>query len=164
MPDPVMTLTEQHNRLRRLFKQVSRVGGHQSAEARARAICDQLTIHSRLEEELVYPVVEGLDSAMAKEAESAHQRIDALVEAIVKQDYANNGEVKADLDALEQDVESHSRWEEETLLPRVAALPKDAVDELGQRLYDREQELLREYPQALEISAETEGYVAAPRI
>lgn len=164
MPDPVMQLTEQHNRLRRLFKQASRVGGHQSAEARARAICDQLTIHSKLEEELVYPVVKDLDSTIAKEAEAAHQTIDALVESIVKQDYGNNGEVKADLETLEREFDTHGRWEEETLLPRVSALPAEAVDELGRRMYEREQELLREFPQALETSAETEGYVAAPRI
>ena len=162
--NPVMTLTEQHNRLRRLFKQVSRVGGHQSAESRARAICDLLTIHSKLEEELVYPLVEDVDSAMANEAESAHQRIDAIVESIVKENYGTNREVKDDIDALEQDVEAHARWEEETLLPRVAALPRETVDELGRRLYEREQELLREHPEALETSAETEGYTVSPRI
>ncbi len=164
MPDPVMQLVEQHNRLRRLFKQVPRVGGHQSAEHRAAAICDLLTIHSRLEEEIVYPVVKNLDAAMADEAEAAHKQVDALVESIKAADYADDTAVKRDMDTLEREVENHARWEEENLLPRVSALSKEEVDRIGSALYQREQELLREFPQALETSAETEGYIAAPRI
>jgi hemerythrin superfamily protein len=164
MPDPVMQLVEQHNRLRRLFKQVPRVGGHQSAEHRALAICDLLTIHSLLEEEIVYPVIRDLDPAMAAQAEAAHQRADQVVARIRQHEYADNGEVKHDLQQLEQEVDNHARWEEDELLPRVSALPTDEFDRIGRALYERQQELLREYPQALEISAETEGYIAAPRI
>lgn len=164
MPDPVMQLVEQHNRLRRLFKQVPQMGGHQSAEHRAAAICDLLTIHSRLEEEIVYPVVENLDAAMADQAEAAHKQADTVVAAIRAADYADNGQVKADMATLEREVEEHARWEEEHLLPRISALPKEEVDRIGSALYQREQELLREFPQALETSAETEGYIAAPRI
>jgi iron-sulfur cluster repair protein YtfE (RIC family) len=163
MPDPVMQLVEQHNRLRRLFKQVPRVGGHQSAETRALAICDLFTIHSRLEEEIVYPAIRETDAAMAEEAEAAHRRAESLVETIRQREYRDNGEVKRDLEALEREVESHTRWEEDQLLPRVSSLPAAEVDRIGQELYERQQELLREYPQALDVSAETEGYIAAPR-
>jgi hemerythrin superfamily protein len=164
MPDPVMQLVEQHNRLRRLFKQVPRLGGHQSAEHRAAAICDLLTIHGRLEDELVYPVIEHLDAAMAKQAEDDHQHIDGLVDMIRGADYADNGQVKHDLETLERIVDSHARWEEDNLLPRLNALPKEELDRIGSALYERQQELLSDFPQALEASAETEGYIAAPRI
>jgi len=164
MPDPVMQLIEEHNRLRRLFKQVPRVGGHQSAETRATAICNLLTIHSKLEEEIIYPVVREIDAAMADEAEAAHQKAEALVAKIQAAEYADNGEVKRDLDQLAVEVDDHARWEEENLLPRVSALPTEEVDRLGRALYERQQELLREYPNALDISAETEGFIASPRI
>ncbi|HEX3541842.1 MAG TPA: hemerythrin domain-containing protein [Acidimicrobiales bacterium] len=164
MPDPVMQLIEEHNRLRRLFKQVPRVGGHQSAEQRANAICDLLTIHSRLEEAIVYPAVREFDEGMATEAESAHERIDELVEKIRTAEYADNGEVKRDIEVLEQEFENHARWEEDELLPRVSGLDRDKVDELGRELYEKNQELLREFPGALDISAETEGFIASPRI
>ena len=164
MPDPVMQLIEEHNRLRRLFKQVPRVGGHQSAEQRATAICDMLTIHSRLEETIVYPAVRQFDEGMAAEAEAAHERIDALVEQIRAQEYADNGEVKRDIEVLAQEFENHARWEEDELLPRVSELDRDEVDRLGTELYEKNQELLREYPSALDVSAETEGFIASPRI
>jgi hemerythrin superfamily protein len=164
MPDPVMQLVEQHNRLRRLFKQVPRLGGHQSAETRAMAICDLISIHSTLEEELIYPAMEALDPAMAQEAEAAHEEASALVEGIRAQNYADNGEVKKDLAELERSVESHARWEEDTFFPRLSQLPTEDLDRLGRGVYERQQELLREYPQALETSAETEGFIAAPRI
>lgn len=164
MPDPVMQLIEQHNRLRRLFKQVPQLGGHQSAEHRAAAICDLLTIHSRLEEEIVYPAIGDIDPAMASEAEAAHRRIDALVETIQAQDDPDHGDVKRNIEVLEREVEQHARWEEDELLPRLSQLEADEVDRIGSQLYERNQELLLEFPGALQTSAETEGYIASPRI
>jgi hemerythrin superfamily protein len=164
VPDPVMQIIEEHNRLRRLFKQVPRLGGHQSAESRAHAICDLLTIHSRLEEEIVYPVVRGLDPAVAAEAEAAHHEAESLMARIREQDYVDNGAVKQDLEVLEREVEAHARWEEDSLLPLISKLDADEVDRIGRELYERNQELLREFPGALDISAETEGFIASPRI
>ncbi|MDQ6615243.1 MAG: hemerythrin domain-containing protein [Actinomycetota bacterium] len=164
MPDPVMNLVEQHNQVRRLFKQVPQVGAHQSAEHRALAICDLLTIHSRLEEEIVYPAIENVDAAMAKEAEEAHERIDALIDNIRNAEYADNGEVKSDLESLDQEVEAHVQWEEATLLPRVSALPAEEQERIWRAMYARQQELLQEHSEALSTSAETEGFIAAPRI
>jgi len=164
MPDPVMQIIEEHNRLRRLFKQVPALGGHQSAESRAEAICDLLTIHTRLEEEIVYPVVRGLDPAMAAEAEEAHQQAESLVAKIREQEYADNGEVKADLEVLEREVEAHARWEEDNLLPLISRQEPGEVDRIGHELYGRNQELLRRFPGALHASAETEGFSARPRL
>ncbi|HEX3424731.1 MAG TPA: hemerythrin domain-containing protein [Acidimicrobiales bacterium] len=164
MPDPVMQLIEQHNRLRRLFKQVPRMGGHQAADERALAICEIYTVHTRLEEDVIYPVIRRLDSAMADEAAAAHDEGDALVEAMQAADYANNGEVKRDLAKLEQIFENHARWEEDELLPKISALDTEEFDRLGSALYERNQELLKENPGALDVSAETEGFIASPRI
>lgn len=164
MPDPVMALIEQHNRMRRLFKQVPRMGGHQAADDRALAICEIYTVHSRLEEEIIYPVIRRLDSAMADEAAGAHEEADALVEAMEAANYADNSEVKRDLEKLEQIFENHARWEEDELLPKISALDTDEFDRLGNALYERNQELLKEFPGALDVSAETEGFTVAPRI
>jgi hemerythrin superfamily protein len=123
-----------------------------------------LTIHSRLEEELVYPALGEVDPAGAAEAQAAHGRIDALVGTIKAQNYADNGEVKRDMEVLEREFEDHARWEEQELLPKLEGLARDDIDRLGLALYERNQELLREFPGALETSAETEGFIASPRI
>ena len=164
MPDPVSQIVEQHNQLRRLFKQMPELKGHQSAEDRALAICDLLTIHSLLEEEILYPVVRGFDASMAAEALDAHRAAETLVEKIRARHYADDAGVKTDLAQLERDVEAHARWEEDELLPRVSALGAEEVDRIGSALYERHQELLGEYPNAMATSAETEGFIASPRI
>jgi hemerythrin superfamily protein len=164
MPDPISQLVEDHNRLRRLFKQVPRMGGHQSVEPRARAICDMWTIHSRIEEELVYPVLNESDPESARKAEDDHEQAQRLVEKIRARDYADDGEVKADIETLEREIESHTRWEEDVVYPQISALDSERVAQIGRAVYERNQELLREFPQALEVSAETEGFIASPRI
>lgn len=172
MPDPVMQLMEEHNRLRRLFKQIPGLGGHQGAADRATAICEMYRVHSILEQEVIYPTLRELDADMADQACADHARGDEFVARIEARsdgendarNYANNGEVKADLAGLEQEFERHARWEEDLLFPKISALSDEKVHELGSRLYERNQELLREFPGALETSAETEGFIAAPRI
>jgi hypothetical protein len=49
-------------------------------------------------------------------------------------------------------------------LPLISQLDADEADRIGRELYERNQELLREFPGALDISAETEGFIASPRI
>jgi hemerythrin superfamily protein len=164
MSDPVRQLVEQHNQLRRLFKQVPRLEAHQSVLQRVYSICDLLLIHSRLEEEALYPVIGDLDPALAGEAEEAHRRAGALAAAICERKYWSNQEVKYDVAALERVVSSHARWEEDHVLPLVSALGTDDFNRMGRRLYERHQILLREYPDASGASAGTEGFSAGPLI
>ncbi|MGH9127058.1 MAG: hemerythrin domain-containing protein [Acidimicrobiales bacterium] len=159
-----MQLLEQHNRLRRLFKQTPRLGGHQAGDDRAVAIYDLFTVHSRLEEELVYPVLRRLDPALADKAEAEHREADQVVADVRDRDYANNTEVQDDLDKLWRLFHVHAQWEEDEVIPKLSSLDKAEADQLGKALYERNQELLREFPEALDTSAETEGFVASPRI
>jgi hemerythrin superfamily protein len=164
MSDPVRQLVEQHNQIRRLFKQAYRLEVHQSVVQRAYAICDLLTVHSRLEHEIVYPVVRDLDEAAAEEATKAHRRAQAMVAKICDWDYRSNAQVKYDLDTLDRVVSSHARWEEDTLFPLLSALATDEFSGIGAAVYTRHQELLYEYPDAADASAATEGFSAGPLI
>jgi hemerythrin superfamily protein len=160
-----MQLTEQHNRLRRLFKQVPRLGGHQEANDRAVSIYDLFTLHSRLEEEIVYPALRRLDPTLVDKAEAEHKEADELVADVKEKGFERtNDDVKADLDKLWRLFDAHAAWEEDQLLPAINKLDKDEQDRLGSAVYERNQELLREFPEALDTSAETEGFIAAPRI
>jgi len=164
MPDAVMQLVEQHNRLRRLFKQVPRLGGHQAADDRAVSIFEMFAVHSRLEEELIYPALRRVDAELVDKAEAEHKEADALVEEIRQKEYDTNEPAKDDVDKLWRLFDAHATWEEEVLLPKLDSLDQAERDRLGSAVYERNQELLREFPGALETSAETEGFIAAPRI
>lgn len=161
MPDAARQLIDQHSQLRRVYRgQHDVLGGHMSAEHRAEAFCDLVTIHSQLAEETVFPAFRQLDPALVDQAEAGNQRIGALVEKIRGQGYVDNGAVQHDLASLEQEIEGHIQLEEETLLPRMKELPPQDAEQLGQALYERHQELLQQSPKALEIAAETEGFRA----
>ncbi|MDQ6613673.1 MAG: hemerythrin domain-containing protein [Actinomycetota bacterium] len=162
MSDPVRQLVEQHNQLRRLFKQVPRLETHQSAADRAYAICDLVTVHSRLEEEIVYPFARAINPAMADEADAAHARAKALVDRFNELDYMTNHVVKHYMARLEGIVMTHARWEEDHLLPLVSALANEQFDWIGRAVYERHQELLREYSDSLETKSDTEGYSGGP--
>jgi hypothetical protein len=164
MADPVRQLCEQHNQLRRLFKQMPLVGSLEVAQQRAYAICDLITIHSRLEQDVVYPVVKDLLPSIAAEAEKAHQRGDALVARINEREYRLGPEVKADVRALEQVVLPHARWEEDNVLSLLSELSNEEFDVLGRSLYERHQQLMYEYPDASDTTAKTEGYSGGPLI
>jgi hypothetical protein len=83
---------------------------------------------------------------------------------ICERDYSANHEVKHDMAALERVVTSHARWEEDHLLPLVSAFPDAEFNRIGAALYQRHQELLREYPDASDASAATEGFSGGPLI
>lgn len=164
MSDPVRQLCEQHNQLRRLFKQVPRLGSLEVAQQRAYSICDLITIHSRLEQEIIYPVVKDLVPSIAEEAERAHQRADRLIGRINDREYRVYPEVLGDISALEHVVLPHARWEEDNALTLLRELSNELFELLGSALYVRHQELLYEYPDATGTTAGTEGYSAGPLI
>ena len=164
MPDAVSQLMEQHNRLRRLFKQIPGLGGHQEGEARAVALWETYTVHSRLEEDVVYPVLRQVEPGLVDEDETSHTEAEKLLDDLRQQEYANNTEVKRDLDKLQQVFEAHAAWSESKVMPRLSSLSDEEAAELGRAVFERNQELLREHPRSLETSAETEGFIASPRI
>ena len=149
--DAIELLTNDHNKVRELFRQfnggggltglVRRTVGDVSAAERRKAVdqvSKELETHTRIEEELFYPAVVALGDHELK------QQVDeALREhATVKQEVARlrktrhqDDDLDAQMSQLEKNVEHHATEEENEMFPRLERLMSEHErQELGRRL------------------------------
>ena len=139
MSDAVKVLMDDHRKVERLFKQAGE-GGNYDVTLQ---ICQELTIHATLEEELVYPLVEDeLDPDLAAEAQDEHDAVKTLIEEI--QDMGpGNPELRQAIRMLRNNVLHHVREEEATILPKLEAqLGIERLKDLARDMYRRRQDLL----------------------
>ena len=138
----IAQLRADHARVRAMFHEFAMLDGEEE-ERRERLVddlCDELTLHAMLEEELFYPALRGavgdslLDNAEL-EHDSARELIAQLETLFPEDDYFD-----ATVAVLAEEVAHHVAHEETVLFP---ALARAGVDQLalGQRLRARRIEL-----------------------
>ena len=147
--DAIALLKADHKAVKELFQAYQKAGEGKARKADIAArICEELTIHAKIEEEIFYPA--GREAAgddeddrdMLNEAEVEHSGIKRLV-----------GEIKAALDGGEPDdmtdakvkvlceyVTHHVKEEETELFPDLRKTDMD-MKEVGARLDARKKEL-----------------------
>jgi iron-sulfur cluster repair protein YtfE (RIC family) len=147
MPDVFALLMDDHRTVERLFSQFE-----QSQDpAVAVQICDELTVHAMLEEELVYPILgTKVGTGLAQEARHEHQEAKQLVSQIEAGINAGN-DVSALVQQLKESVNHHVEEEEQELFPKMQAAVPGIVDQLGEDIVDRKEELKAQVLQAREI-------------
>ena len=109
--------------------------------ALARKICDELSVHAAIEEEIFYPALRGAidEPGMLDEAEAEHQEakdLIARIEAITQAD-ATLDELVA---WLARAIEHHVKEERDHLFPKARTSGLD-LDAMGTQLKQRQQEL-----------------------
>ena len=122
----------------------------------AQQICNELTVHARVEEELLYPWLrENLDDEeMVEEAQVEHNTAKELIAQIETSDgvdAAFNAKVKV----LAEYIKHHVKEEENEIFPEVRD-KKDELDELGQEMAARKGELMEELGMLEEAGDEEE--------
>jgi len=149
--DAIEMLTNDHNKVRELFKAFKGGGGVTGllrrtvgevtgAERRkvVEQVCTELEVHTLIEEEIFYPAVRAL-----RDRELLKQVNEALKEhSLVKKEVASLREKHDDVDSLEQrmsqleeDVEHHATEEEDEMFPRLDELmPEEERRELARRM------------------------------
>src|SRR3954469_17666937 len=81
--DAIALLKEDHRKVEKLFKEFEGAKGEGRKERLARQICLELTIHTKLEEEIFYPACEGkIEEDLLKEAYVEHDAAKLLVAEI----------------------------------------------------------------------------------
>jgi hemerythrin superfamily protein len=143
--DAIALLKDDHRAVEKLFKDFEAAKGEGRKETLARRICLELTIHTKIEEEIFYPACEGkIDEDMLKEAYVEHDAAKLLMAEIE----AGNGQTDDFFDAkvqvLSEQIEHHVKEEETELFPQVRKADLD-LDALGEQLAERKKELLRTY-------------------
>lgn len=97
-------------------------------------ICDALTIHARLEEEVFYPAVRSVvrDDALMDEADVEHQGAKALIDQL-REMSPGDDLYDAKVTVLKEYIEHHVKEEQSEMFPKVKASKLDLV-KLGAEL------------------------------
>ena len=142
-------LDADHVAVKHLFVEYARLafgatGVDDDKLALARKICDELTVHASIEEEIFYPALRRVIDAPAllDEAQAEHQEAKELVaqiEAMPAADAAMDELVSQ----LASAVEHHVKEERTQLFPKARAAGMD-LDALGQQLKQRQEQLQAE--------------------
>jgi iron-sulfur cluster repair protein YtfE (RIC family) len=114
--------------------------------ALATRICDELTVHAQIEEEIFYPALRRAlpDAAgLVDEATAEHQEAKQLIA-----DIRALGEANAAMDTLVAElnvaIEHHVKEERDELFPKAKAAPGLDLNALGELLRTRQQALQAE--------------------
>lgn len=146
--DAIALLKQDHRNVEALIGQFENAEDEQTQSSIAERICNMLTVHTQIEEELLYPRAKEALSEDEEEAElvsealvehgSAKELI-AKIEAMTPEDES----FKATVKVLGEYVKHHVKEEENEMFP---ALRKTDVDlkELGTQLADRKFALMEQ--------------------
>ncbi len=148
--DAIKLLTEDHQKVRKLLKQLSETSERASKtrEGLLEKIAVELKVHTQIEEEIFYPAFkQACNKAecdkMYFEALEEHRAAGELVlPDLLKTDISSekfSGRAKV----LKELVEHHADEEESELFPRAKKiLSNEDLEELGEQLNSRKQDLL----------------------
>jgi hemerythrin-like domain-containing protein len=144
--DAIALLKQDHRIVEQLFEQFEEADEGEGIPI-AQLVCQLLTVHAQIEEEILYPAAKEVLSAegeeegeMVYEAEVEHasaKDLIAKIEDMGEQDEEYNATVKV----LSEYIKHHVKEEENEMFP---ALKKTELDlkELGARLFERKQQLM----------------------
>jgi iron-sulfur cluster repair protein YtfE (RIC family) len=149
--DVIEMLTNDHNKVRELFKAFKGGGGVTGllrrtvgevtgAERRkvVEQVCTELEVHTLVEEEIFYPAVRALgDRELLKQVNEAlkeHSRVKKEV-ASLREKHDDVDSLEQRMSQLEEDVEHHATEEEDEMFPRLDELmPDEERRELARRM------------------------------
>lgn len=158
MSDGFAMLIEDHRKVDRLFQEFEQSGDY----ALARKICEELTMHATLEEELIYPLYRSkVETAGADEARREHQEAKDIIARIGSLG-DDDDQLRAAVQELKQAVQHHVEEEENELFPQMQATLPGIVNVLGADLEERRQQLLDNFADDREINLPASAMGAKP--
>jgi hemerythrin superfamily protein len=129
MTDVFEALSQDHRDAARLFDRYAATG----EDSDAREICDALTMHAEVEEQVLYPelrrIVDDGDD-LANDAEAEHATMKLIIARIFE---SPPPDLRPVIDELRETVEHHVSNEERNLFPRLMDAGADR-EALGQKL------------------------------
>jgi hemerythrin superfamily protein len=140
----VNVLTDDHNRVRGLFKYFAQLEGAGPTDARITVvedICKELIIHAAIEEEIFYPAARNAikDDELINEAEVEHATAKYLIQQLLP---VNKSDARffAKVTVLREYIKHHMDEEEKEIFPKVKQSKLD-LSALGQQLMERKEAL-----------------------
>ena len=140
--DAIALLRADHKRVSDLYEQYENTRSATKKKALVAAICQELTIHAQVEEEIFYPAVKAAlkDKELVPEAQVEHATLKELIAQV--KDKEPDGEMfDAKIKVMSEYTKHHVKEEQNEMFPKARATRLD-MRELGARIEARKQELL----------------------
>jgi iron-sulfur cluster repair protein YtfE (RIC family) len=141
--DACALLDDDHNKVARLFQQYKQAHQENQQRVLAQQICQELQVHTQIEEEIFYPAYRAAtrDDELVDESQHEHDEAAQLIARIEQ----------APTDArlmleLEDAVLHHINDEREKMFPRARKAPGMNLAQLAQQLLARKSELTAGHP------------------
>ncbi len=126
----VELLKTQHAEVRSLFDKIEAAHGAEELHDALGRIADKLTLHTKLEEEILYPALKSLAEEIVLEAYEEHHVVDLLVRELPDVDIGGES-FRAKMTVLCELVEMHVVEEEKEMFPLAERLGADTLARLG---------------------------------
>jgi hypothetical protein len=146
-PDAIALLKADHRKVEELFAKFEAAKGDGRKKALAQEICMELTIHTRIEEDIFYPACEGaVEDDLLKEAHVEHDGAKVLI-AEIEAGGPDDAFYDAKVKVLSEMIEHHVEEEEKRAEGLFAQARKAGLDmdDLGERMADEKKQLMAEY-------------------
>jgi hypothetical protein len=145
--DAISLLKADHRAVEELFEQFENSKSASKKQALAQKICLELSVHTRIEEEIFYPACkEHVEEDLLNEAYVEHDGAKVLISELAA-GRAEDDFYDAKMSVLSEQIKHHVE-EEEKRAEGLFAQAKEAgldMQELGDRMAKRKKELLAEY-------------------
>jgi hemerythrin superfamily protein len=155
--DAVALLKADHRKVEDLFASFEKARGAERKRKLVHEICLELKIHTAIEEEIFYPACRGkIEDDMLDEAYVEHDAAKTLI-AELEASAPDEDFYDAKVKVLSEEIEHHVEEEEKRAEGMFAQAKKAGLDmdELGQQMARRKDQLMREAKGGAEPPAET---------
>lgn len=144
--DATHLLMADHRKVEELFEKFEKASGTSQKKSIALQICNELKIHTMIEEEIFYPALEGkIDDDLLKEAYVEHDGAKVLVNEIAAGG-ADEEFYEAKVKVLQEQIEHHVEEEEKqrnNMFQQARAADVD-LNALGEAMLRRKEELMEQ--------------------
>lgn len=128
--DALQMLADDHRKVEQLFEKYENARGAAAQQKLVQQICEELTIHAMVEEQVFYPAIrETVDSDMLDEAQVEHDSAKALIISLHQADPGDEY-YEAKVSVLKEQVEHHV-YEEERQRGSIFSQVRKADIDLG---------------------------------
>jgi len=139
-------LKEDHDKVKKAFKEFEKLDREDTEALRqlVQTVCEELKVHTTLEEEIFYPAVrEAIDDEdLLNEAQVEHETAKMLIEQLENMG-PDDPNFHATFTVLGEYVKHHVKEEEEEMCPEAKKTDLN-FEELGTRMKERKTELMGE--------------------
>jgi len=143
--DATALLREDHKLVSGLFEQFESTRSGAKKQQLAAQICNELTVHATIEEEIFYPAVEAAlkDDELVPEARVEHETLKMLI-AQVKDGNPDDPMWEARVKVMSEYVKHHVKEEQNEMFPEAKSAKKLDLVALGEQLMARKEQLKAE--------------------